>query len=513
MADIKDTVKATSDGLKDVSKNAEKAKDKVQEYNSSWEKVGATANASLSLIASSLSRTNPILGSVIGNVQKLIPNLVELGNAAQKTGGFMKAAFSSAGIGLLVVAITSVIDGISKVIDKHKAQEKAAKDAAAAEIKAAKESRDAWRDFEETINSIIYGQTTAKRLSAWSQLEEVNGTEYYEKNVQPIIDKYKNGVISLEEANEKFKLQIRGLNKDTVASYKTLYSLDIQEHKSYLDKKKQQYEDYQKEQLKIAQDILNGLSIDNPRSLDYSSDSIASLSSVKSKASASSEEDPVIAQHNKRIEAVQGEIKSQKLLKDARQETLSSFLESASSVYGTISGVISQNLETELAAGKISEKEYKKRAAALKAFGIASIVADTASGIMKIWKSYAAEKIANAETAAATGPAAAVTLASLNSKSLTSAILQTGMLSTAGAASIASLFGNSVPSGSSSGASAASVSYSIPQAQQVYVQNDNLSNTLESIDSKIGSQQTVLVLDDFNKVNDNMVRVKTQASF
>lgn len=112
---------------------------------------------------------------------------------------------------------------------------------------------------------------------------------------------------------------------------------------------------------------------------------------------------------------------------------------------GAITDAISQNIERTMEDGDETEDSVKKKKKALKtlqdiqmAVTIAAIAADTAAGIMGIWRGYALEKIANAETAAATGPAAAATLAALNAKSLASAILQTAGMGVMGAAQIAS---------------------------------------------------------------------------
>lgn len=113
------------------------------------------------------------------------------------------------------------------------------------------------------------------------------------------------------------------------------------------------------------------------------------------------------------------------------------------SIYN-ITDAIAQNIERTMEDGDETEESVKKKKKALKALQdiqlavtIASITAETAAGIMGIWRGYALEKIANAETAAATGPAAAVTLAALNAKSLASAILQTTGMGITGAAQIA----------------------------------------------------------------------------
>lgn len=118
---------------------------------------------------------------------------------------------------------------------------------------------------------------------------------------------------------------------------------------------------------------------------------------------------------------------------------------------GSISSTIAALTKAEMEEGKLSEKEYKKKQKNLLtlekiqlAVAIAAIAADTASGIMGIWRGYALEKIANAETAAAAGPAAAAVLAALNTKSLISAILNTTGIAVAGSAQIAAAAGGYV---------------------------------------------------------------------
>lgn len=116
---------------------------------------------------------------------------------------------------------------------------------------------------------------------------------------------------------------------------------------------------------------------------------------------------------------------------------------------------ISQSYETVINAklkdGKITKEQAEKQKKALADLektvqwvNIASVVAQTAAGIMGVWKAYALEKVANAETAAATGPAAAATLAALNTKSLISAIAQTAGLAATGIAQVASIRANTI---------------------------------------------------------------------
>ncbi len=110
----------------------------------------------------------------------------------------------------------------------------------------------------------------------------------------------------------------------------------------------------------------------------------------------------------------------------------------------TVTSSISALIQAQLNDGKITKQEAEKKKKTLIALekvalavNIAQIAASTAAGIMDVWKSYGAELALNAETAAATGPAAAATKAALDAKSLASAILRTAALGTAGAANIA----------------------------------------------------------------------------
>ena len=118
---------------------------------------------------------------------------------------------------------------------------------------------------------------------------------------------------------------------------------------------------------------------------------------------------------------------------------------------GALSDAISQNIERTMDDADETEESVKKKKKALKtlqdiqmAVSLAAIAADTAAGIMGIWRGYALEKVANAETAAATGPAAAVTLTALNAKSLASAILNTVGMGVMGAAQMAAVISGTI---------------------------------------------------------------------
>lgn len=119
------------------------------------------------------------------------------------------------------------------------------------------------------------------------------------------------------------------------------------------------------------------------------------------------------------------------------------------SVLSTIGGSYESLINSELKAGKIDEKEAKKKKkrlldlkAAETAFSVATIIADAASGIFSIWKGYATETgVINTETAAAAGPAAAGVKAGLDVKSLVSAIAKTAGIASTATAQVAAAVG------------------------------------------------------------------------
>ena len=129
---------------------------------------------------------------------------------------------------------------------------------------------------------------------------------------------------------------------------------------------------------------------------------------------------------------------------DAAFEHFDAWTNSLDSVLGAIGNV----MQAEIDSGKLTEKEAKKKERTLKnlekvqlAVAIANIAANTAAGIMDVWRGYAAELPVNAQTAAATGPAAAATKAALDAKSLATAIIRTTTIGAQGTAQLAAAIG------------------------------------------------------------------------
>ena len=181
--------------------------------------------------------------------------------------------------------------------------------------------------------------------------------------------------------------------------------------------------------------------------------------------------------------------------------------------------VINTEIQAEIDSGKITQKEAEKKKNALKELqkvqlgvAIAGIAANTAAGIVDVWRGYAAELPVNAETAAATGPAAAATKAALDAKSLGTAIIRTATLAVEGSAQIAAAIGgyisksraSSSEGGSDTGVAAVpmlidSTPYSYTRTVQTeededYLNNLNLWVSVTDIESGLG--QRVKVTDE-----------------
>ena len=158
--------------------------------------------------------------------------------------------------------------------------------------------------------------------------------------------------------------------------------------------------------------------------------------------------DELRQQDYEKEEAIQ-ELKALKIQKNQElwNNSLATFANVADAI-GSISSTVAALTKAEMEEGKLSEKEFKKKQKNLKTLEaiqlgvtVAAIAADTAASIMGVWRGYALEKVANAETAMAAGPAAAGVLAALNTKSLASAILNTTGIAVAGASQLAAAAG------------------------------------------------------------------------
>lgn len=140
--------------------------------------------------------------------------------------------------------------------------------------------------------------------------------------------------------------------------------------------------------------------------------------------------------------------------------------------------------------GNLTQKEvdnYNKKREALKAFQIASIIISAAAASFDIWRGYNLERVVNAETAAASGPAAVATLASLNTASLVKAIANQATTLANATASIASIKSETLQASTASTSSvsptAVATQYSPNYSTNITGQTEttNLANALSDI--------------------------------
>ena len=204
------------------------------------------------------------------------------------------------------------------------------------------------------------------------------------------------------------------------------------------------------------------------------------------------------------------------------ENAFSAFDNVASSI-NTISNSFTQLMQAEVQSGKLTEQEAKKKKKTMEnlakvtlAVNIAQIAASTAAGVMDVWKSYSSELALNAQTAAATGPAAAATKAALDAKSLASAILKTTGLGVNAAAQIAAARGgyistiNNLRDDGGTGSAAASVAVPTEIDSTPYT----YSRTLQTVEEEERLNQPIWVsVTDINEVQNRVKVVEQESSF
>ena len=191
----------------------------------------------------------------------------------------------------------------------------------------------------------------------------------------------------------------------------------------------------------------------------------------------------------------------------------------------TVTNALSSMIQAQIQDGKITEQQAKKKKKTLEnlekvalAVNIAQIAASTASGIMDVWKSYGAELALNAQTAAATGPAAAATKAALDGKSLASALIRTTTLATTGAANIAAAtMGtiskiNAMRAEDSSGGGSVGVAATVQEIDSTPYSYTRQVQTAEEEDAIYNKQYFVSVT-DINNVQNQVKVTQEESSF
>lgn len=167
-------------------------------------------------------------------------------------------------------------------------------------------------------------------------------------------------------------------------------------------------------------------------------------------------------------------------------------LNSAKEITSAVRETKDAQLQASLEAGDITEEQYRRQKEDLKTWAKAELAVTTALGIAEA--AYSAYK----------DP----TLLTVEEK-LIAAGIAGGSVLASGIAGWIAIDSEKISGLSSSSSGRASVSYSSPTPQQTYVLNTDSGEIVKAINGV----QTVLVVDDLNRVQGRQRRVKTQSGF
>lgn len=462
--------------------------EKLTKLNSNWGAVGSAASAALGSLNAALSKTNPILGSTISGLQKMIPIMAQIASAAKAGGAALKEAMASSGVGLVVIAVTELVNVLDKVKTKHQEQAQAAKDAADAEEESARRSKSAWQEFWDKQKDFLDNRSQNER-----DLATLN-----------------NEIAAIEARRDSFAKHGAELEQEYQDKLEIGYKRRLQLEQAIADERKKNSGDSGEES--DYEKFLRLFSDDSLEDIDQITDPYFEIMS-KVKGSAEAEKaaqdalkersntlksvsDSIVEQATSEIKALDETTAAEERLKEAREERVQSYIDNAASIASslqTVSNAVNSNLEIELQAGKISEKEYARKKKSADALNKASIVAQSAVAIAGAWKTAFSEDI---------GP----TPAKLAMAGISTAAITASMVS--GLQSIDS--GSMSPSSSTiNHASGTTQVYSVASgedtAQIIKAINDGTS---KAADSKV-----VLVVEDLNKVQSNMQKANIESSF
>ena len=289
-------------------------------------------------------------------------------------------------------------------------------------------------------------------------------TEEYEKNRLAIIAKYREQELAEKEAylNQQQQLDNQLISYRTDNEY-LQRQLALNSEKEHLEQLKAIYESrlvlYEKDstEYKAVAELIEETN---------------SKLGINLKSQAKLQED--IAQH----------------VKETWRSNIEIITGSINSIASAWQAVLDAEKDKLSEEGNLTQKEvdnYNKKREALKAFQIASIIISAAAASFDIWRGYNLERVVNAETAAASGPAAVATLASLNTASLVKAIANQATTLANATASIASIKSETLQASTASTSSvsptAVATQYSPNYSTNITGQTEttNLANALSDI--------------------------------
>lgn len=531
--------------INEIASNLDNLSAKVQKLDANWGLVGSSSSAALGIMVTGLNKTNPVLATALSGFQKMVPILAQIGQAAKTSGDALKSALASSGVGLVVVALTSMLDVIGKINEKHDEQVRKANEVREAEKTAANEAKEAWDGVNQSIdeylgltesNSIlkaindekaslqhtidVYDNIAKRRnLSAKESLtqqeaqDKLNSLIEKEAEVRKKLEeskpKVKDPLITLIEKykeNSPLSILLSDLQKinEAFANGKitgTEYASTI---KSIFDK-------INDEQDKDISKMFKDSNIEMDKLAESMSNFDIDLSDLDFDLSL---ETAFIDAQNVAQEALEnmsGDFeeslanliyKNNNILSESTKETWSSIndtLLATQQIMSNVTESYTADIERQVAAGELSAKEGKKRlkeqALIQASLSMAAGISASVYSILETWKSAPGGWIGKAALATATAASIiGTTIASVNS------IKAAGE----GLSSTATPSSNSVSS-----ATGTTQVYSVSSAADA----EKITNAIQTGTSKAADSKVVLVVEDLNKVTDNMTKAEVESSF
>lgn len=266
-------------------------------------------------------------------------------------------------------------------------------------------------------------------------------------------ERHRYNVLELENFEERYHQEVSVMESAHNEEMKALYKSHVKQLKSFKgteEEKKKLLEQFEGER-QVMQDAYQKES--KQKFETYMRDRVSLLESQNAQNIAAEKE-----YYDYKAELRQKDLDAEIAVSERMAELNESNSESKKELFATLTGginssisAISSLIQSEIQEGNLTQKQVNKKKKLMKtleavtlAASVAQIAADTATGIMGVWSGYGKEQVVNAETAAATGPAAAATLAALNAKSLASAWAKTTTIGVAGAANLAAAIAGSI---------------------------------------------------------------------
>lgn len=218
---------------------------------------------------------------------------------------------------------------------------------------------------------------------------------------------------------------------------------------------------------------------------------------------------------------------AEQLMEERKRSILESQFELFDTMASSINNVIGSYaslIEQERNSSKITKAEAEKKKNALIALenvalvvNAAQVAASTVASVQDIWRGYTLELVNNAQTAAATGPAAAATKTALDAKSLIAASVRTASVIAAGVANVAAAAMGSIQkirSLKDSGNDGGSATAAVAAPREIDSNPYTYTRTLQTSEEEDAVNRPIYVsVTDINDMQNKVQVVESESSF